>query len=758
MQDRGRAAIMPRLSVLPRPGPRIGLRPLLILLSLAGIVPLAIVSTVLLVALWRTQQGQLHESTRATAHALAVSVEQRLDSTVRRLKLLGGLEAPENLAALHRRSAEVLAASPDWSNIIAMAPNGEQLFNAARAFGEPLPKSGDRPHQRSVFEGQVSVSDLFVGRTRNTAVVEIGVPVMKDGKVTHGLFATLDARELSELLRTQLREASSVAGIADGEGRIVARTRDPDNFIGKPLVAPLDAAVRAHREGGGRFAVYDGPDLYSAWMPIQGSRWNLIFGMPAAPADAALSRSLGAFAALLAIVLVASALFAWLIGRRLAEAIHAAADAAVHMSSGRSSGAVDSKIGEVQTLMEALERSSERLKAAEIERRRAEAERDQLLQDEQRAREHAESANRAKDEFLAMLGHELRNPLGAIGSAIRVIERLPAASSDHKAAREIVARQAAHLAKIVDDLLDVGRVVSGRILLRRNLVDLAQACKTAVATLRAVEPRTEHAWELDLAPVLVSADPTRIDQVLANLLGNAAKFTPAGGAIRLKLYEEAGEAVLSIEDSGPGIRPEILPHIFDLFTRDLSLEERGGLGVGLALVRRLVDLHGGSIEAQNIADIGTGQGARFTLRLPAIPEPKSAQERHARPLPAPRPLRQARVLIVEDNDDARVSLQRILQADGHLVSAARDGRAGLEAAMAGSPNIAVVDIGLPGMDGYEFARAMRERLGHGVRLIALTGYGTDSDRQRATEAGFDAHLTKPVDLDRLLALITEAAA
>jgi CheY-like chemotaxis protein len=176
--------------------------------------------------------------------------------------------------------------------------------------------------------------------------------------------------------------------------------------------------------------------------------------------------------------------------------------------------------------------------------------------------------------------------------------------------------------------------------------------------------------------------------------------------------------------------------------------------MGLALVRRLVELHGGSVSAQNL---GPGKGACFTVRLPAIPEPDLVAAREVRPLPAPRPLRQARVLIVEDNDDARVSLQRILQADGHLVSAARDARAGLEAAMAGSPNVAVVDIGLPGMDGYQFARAMRERLGSGVRLIALTGYGTESDRQRAAQAGFDAHLTKPVDLDRLLALITEAA-
>jgi signal transduction histidine kinase len=480
----------------------------------------------------------------------------------------------------------------------------------------------------------------------------------------------------------------------------------------------------------------------------------------AAPADAALTGSLGALAALLIIVLVASSLFAWLIGRRLAGAIHAAAEAAVAISAGKAAAPVVSRIDEVQTLMKALERAVARGASAEADRRRAASELDVVLEHETRARSQAEAANRAKDEFLAMLGHELRNPLGAIGSAMRVIERVPSTSGDHKAAREIIARQTAHLAKIVDDLLDVGRAVSGRILLRRNLVDLAQASAAAVAAVRAAEQGREHEWTLELATVLTSADPTRIDQVLANLLGNAAKFTAAGGHIRVRLYEEAGEAVLSIEDSGPGVRPELLPHIFELFARDPSVPDSGGLGIGLSLVKRLVELHGGSVSAQNITgESGAGalHGACFTVRLPAIPEPEPVAQRHARPLPAPRPRRQARVLIVEDNDDARETLQRILQADGHLVSAARDARTGLEAAVAGSPNIAVVDIGLPGMDGYEFARALRERLGSGVRLIALTGYGTRADRQRSAEAGFDAHLTKPVDLDRLLALITEAA-
>jgi signal transduction histidine kinase len=436
-----------------------------------------------------------------------------------------------------------------------------------------------------------------------------------------------------------------------------------------------------------------------------------------------------ALAGLFVVVLVASGLFAWLIARRIAGALHAAERAA-----------------------EAT--SAERLAAAEADRARTVAEADAVLQQERAARLQTEAANRAKDEFLAMLGHELRNPLGAIGGAMRVLERLPSTSGDHKAARDIIARQSAHLAKIVDDLLDVGRVVSGRILLRRNLVDLAQASAAAVATVRAAEREGEHEWILELAPVLVSADPTRIDQVLANLLGNAAKFTPSGGRIRVRIAEQSGEAVLTVEDSGPGVRPDLLPHIFELFSRDASAGDSGGLGIGLALVRRLIELHGGSVEAENLLPAA---GARFTVRLPAIPQPEPVPHQDARPLPTPRPARQARVLIVEDNDDSRVTLQRILQTEGHLVSAARDARAGLEAAAAGSPNIAVVDIGLPGMDGYQFARAMRERLGSGVRLIALTGYGTEADRQRSAEAGFDAHLTKPVDIDRLLTLITEAA-
>jgi signal transduction histidine kinase len=461
-----------------------------------------------------------------------------------------------------------------------------------------------------------------------------------------------------------------------------------------------------------------------------------------------------ALAGLLVLVLGASGVFAWLIGRRLADSIHAAADAAAAMAAGQSTAPVPSRIAEVQMLSAAIERSFARLAVLEAERRRAEGERDKLLEQESRARREAEAASRAKDEFLAMLGHELRNPLGAIGNAVRVIERLPSGSADAKTARDIIARQTAQLAKIIDDLLDVGRLVSGKISLQRNLVDLSRAAAAAVAVLRTTEGADQHAWQLDLQPVLVSADPTRLDQVLANLLGNAAKFTPRGKAIGVSVGKADSEALLRIADEGVGIRRELLPQIFELFTQDDAAVHHapGGLGIGLTLAKRIVELHGGSLA---IDSPGPGRGATVTVRLPAIPEPEVAAARPRRDIPARQP-RQARILIVEDHDDARISLQRVLQADGHLVSVAVDARAGLEAALAGSPNIAIIDIGLPGADGYSLARSIRERLGAGVRLIALTGYGMEADRKRSADAGFDAHLTKPVDFVRLSDLIAEA--
>jgi len=360
------------------------------------------------------------------------------------------------------------------------------------------------------------------------------------------------------------------------------------------------------------------------------------------------------------------------------------------------------------------------------------------------ARATAERANRAKDEFLAMLGHELRNPLSAIGSAVAVLERLRVDDLRGTRATQIIARQTQHLARLMDDLLDVGRVVTGKIILEPRAMDLLAAARRAVATLRAAGVTERHDVSVDGRPVWVTGDATRLEQVVTNLVSNALKFTPAGGTIRVWTGVEGGEALLRVSDSGVGMSPDLLPRIFDLFVQGDQPPERasGGLGIGLTLVRQLVELHGGRVEARSA---GAGQGSVFTIRLPVARTTVSddAGGRQAGVAPC-------RILVVEDNADARDMLLALLTLDRHEVVTAADGPAGVDAALRLRPDVALVDIGLPGLNGYEVARRIRAtESGRAIKLIALTGYGQSEDTRQAREAGFDLHLVKPVEPGRL---------
>ena len=377
------------------------------------------------------------------------------------------------------------------------------------------------------------------------------------------------------------------------------------------------------------------------------------------------------------------------------------------------------------------------------ERRRSEHERE-------RARAEAEEASRIKDEFFAMLGHELRNPLGAITTALHVIDTGEPGDERSAQAREIVTRQVRHLVRLVDDLLDVTRLATGKITLGRRPVDLAAVARRVVGTLAATAPTLNVRSEAGAA-VWIEADETRLEQILTNLLGNAVKFTPAGGRVTVAVGVRDGLAVLSVADTGAGILADLLPRIFDLFVQGQTGLHRPapGLGIGLTLVKRLVDLHGGRIEA---ASEGPGRGSVFTVRFPLRPAPRDAAE--AAPVPGGARVRR-RVLIVEDNDDARDMLRHLLEQAGHEVYEAADGLAGLHRAIALEPDAAVIDIGLPGLDGYEVARRVRAAGRADVLLVAVTGYGQAGDRQRSGEAGFDAHLTKPVDPVALEALLAK---
>jgi PAS domain S-box-containing protein len=372
-----------------------------------------------------------------------------------------------------------------------------------------------------------------------------------------------------------------------------------------------------------------------------------------------------------------------------------------------------------------------------------------------------EQADRRKDEFLAMLAHELRNPLAPIPNAIQVLEDFSPADADLQWARDVVERQVRHLTRMVDDLLDVSRINRGKIDLRKERIKLAQVVADAVEIARPYIEARGHKLTVSQPPepLWLEADPTRLAQVVANLLNNAAKYTEKGGQIWLTTDKEGEEAVLRVRDTGVGIAPEKLPQVFELFTQlNRSLDRsQGGLGIGLTLARRLVEMHGGSIRGRSD---GPGQGSEFVVRLPALAETKPGGYvgKKTEPPLASAPSR--RILIADDNEDFAESCARLLRRrGGHEVKVAHDGLAALEAAQTFRPEVAFLDIGLPGMDGYRLAQRLRQLPGlEGVLLVALTGYGQEEDRRHALAVGFDEHLTKPVRFDALQRLVAERAA
>ena len=364
-------------------------------------------------------------------------------------------------------------------------------------------------------------------------------------------------------------------------------------------------------------------------------------------------------------------------------------------------------------------------------------------------------ADRQKNEFLAMLAHELRNPLAPMRNALHLMKMPGADGNVVKMSRDVMERQLHQLVRLVDDLLDVSRIIRGRIDLRREPVDLSVAVARAVETAQPVVDAHGHHLSVSLPdpPVLVEADPMRLAQVIANLLTNAAKYTEKAGQIFLGVAREGDEAVIRVCDTGLGISAAFLPHVFDLFSQgDRSLaRSQGGLGIGLTLVRRLVEMHGGSVSA---ASEGAGRGSEFTVRLPALSKERTAEFLGAGTSPRTTAALQRRVLVVDDNVDAADSIAVILQMSGFDVRCVYDGLSVLQVADSYGPDVIVLDIGLPGMSGYDVARELRKRPRfRDTPLVALTGYGQDEDRRQSREAGFDHHLTKPVDPQALQTLI-----
>jgi len=389
------------------------------------------------------------------------------------------------------------------------------------------------------------------------------------------------------------------------------------------------------------------------------------------------------------------------------------------------------------------------------DRKRAEA---ALRESEDRYRslfERLRETDRRKNDFLAMLSHELRNPLAPIKNSLFVLDRAPPGSAQARRAHEVIGRQVVHLTRLVDDLLDVTRISRGKVRLQRERVELRDLLHRTAEDHRSLFQGSGIELRVEASePVYVDGDPTRLAQVVGNLLSNAAKFTARGGRVEVRLARGPGAAVVRVRDDGVGIPPDLLPRLFEPFVQaDATLDRsKGGLGLGLALVRGLAELHGGSVSAHSA---GPGTGAEFVVRLPVEPaEPAAPPPRHVAPVHARRALR---VLLIEDSADAAESLKEALELNGHSVEIARTGFEGLDKARAWRPDVVLCDIGLPGIDGFEVARRMRaDPALRNAPLVALSGYAGPEDLERSRDAGFLRHLAKPPDLQVLERTLYEA--
>ncbi|HEY6922047.1 MAG TPA: response regulator [Steroidobacteraceae bacterium] len=416
------------------------------------------------------------------------------------------------------------------------------------------------------------------------------------------------------------------------------------------------------------------------------------------------------------------------------------------------------KTRELETLNRVLQRANQELEAA-----------NRSLQTEVTERTRAElalkEADRHKDEFLAMLAHELRNPLAPIHNAVALMHRTAMTDPQLIWSRDVIGRQLAHLTRLVDDLLDVSRITRGKIKLNKEVVEIGPLVARTVETVQPLFQERAHTLRVEIPNdvLTVLGDPTRLMQAIGNVLGNAAKYTERGGQVTLRAASTGSEVEIRIRDNGIGIPRELMPMIFNLFTQldRSSGPAQSGLGIGLALVQRLVEMHGGSVTAHSD---GPGRGSEFVIRLPLVlAEPIATDDQQLNTLSAVEPSMmnaeattptQRRILVADDNNDALESLATLLQLSGHEVYTAPNGAVALESAEQHRPEVALLDIGMPKLDGYEVARRIRAQpWGARITLVALTGWGQDSDRRRSQEAGFDSHLVKPLDLDKLTDLL-----
>lgn len=687
------------------------------------------------------ERATLERGLRDRALTLMTAVDAEIQASIASLEVLAGspsLQKGDLLAFRIEAKRALKARNGTWANILlANARTNEMVVNLLLPPGVKLPPSQDPESIVEAVRTRHSVvGNVVIGGVLKHPVVPIRMPVFRGEQPLYVISAVLDLPTISRIVERQRIPESWLIAVLDGNYRFAMRRPLPPEGL-EYASESLQRAVANERHGWQRGRLLDGTEIYRAFQRSSISHWSTSIAVPRSEVDQGL-RGLWLLVAAFAAAVVLALWVAWWLASRISHPIALLAAAAPALGRGETSAIPPvGPIDEVRQLAQALSDATATIREREERQKNAE----QALR----------AADRAKDEFLAMLGHELRNPLASVSNAAQLLKlaRNNPAALDNVSA--ILSRQVEQMTRLVDDLLDVGRLTGGKIRLERAPLDLAQVVGDLIAAWRGGGRFLHHDVRVNLQPVWVLADRARTEQITSNLLDNALRYTPAGGRIEVTVRPDGAHAVLDVCDTGEGMRPELIARMFDLFVqgeRTLA-REHGGLGIGLTLAKRLVELHDGAISA---ASDGPGKGARFTVTLPGIQQPDVANVT-LQTVADPPSLAQ-RVLIIEDNQDARETLAEILQIGGHDVQVSATAREGLACIAENDFDLVIVDVGLPDIDGYEIARRVRENPAtRDLRLVALTGYGTQEDRRRALAAGFDRHLTKPVDFNALETLL-----
>ena len=732
---------------MPAPPRRqMALRTYLVLLGIGSMLPFLVVSGVLLLRVLQDNREAVERTLIGSAREQATSLDAEMAATIRTLEALAvssRIDA-DDLGGFESELRTAVSGQPWLAVRVGALDPPRLIIDTAKPTGALLGPVVDPESLAEVVRRKAPTVAPLRRSPQNVLAFAIRVPVMRDNTVRYVLTALLTPAAITDImLRESLPPNEWTRTVVDTRGTVVARTREPERFVGQNSTPPFKDRTSSADEGFYQDTALDGAAVYVAFSHSHIAGWTSAVVVPVSFMDGALRRSMTAIVVVAILVLTISGGGAYWLAGRITSDLSTATLTAEALAEGQPVTARGSIIADVTRLAQALERSGTLLTERSTER-------DRNLAQAEAARAEAEAANRAKDQFLAMLGHELRNPLSPIVTALALLKMRETAWTREHA---VIERQVNHMSRIVNDLLGVSRITRRALDLRREPLELAEVITRAtdMASPRLEERR--HTLTIDVPPgLLVVGDEVRLAQVFGNLLSNAATYTPDSGSVTVRARRDGAQIAVHISDTGRGIAPDVAPHIFDLFVQGPRTIDRreGGLGLGLAIARSLVELHGGRIEARSD---GIDLGSTFSVYLPAAPDTAPAA---VSPPPASLPhSRPARILVVDDNADAAEMLALFLGGSGHEVRTASDGPQALSLLETFPADVTILDIGLPVMDGYELARRINERKAPDAPvLIAVTGYGQVGDAERSRAAGIAHHLVKPVDTDELLRLIS----